>query len=103
MQRLRPELRMELHGEVPRMSRQLRDLHELAVRRSARDAKAVLGERPLVQTVELVAVTVALVDEVAAVDALRERSGRELAGVAAQAHRAAQLVDAEQIAQLLHH
>src|SRR5689334_622317 len=41
-QRMRPrrlglELRVELHGDVPRMIRQLRDLHELAVGRAARD------------------------------------------------------------------
>src|SRR5207302_8412888 len=34
-QRLRLELRMELHGDVPRVRRQLDDLDELAVERSA--------------------------------------------------------------------
>ena len=61
--RLRLELGMELHGEVPRMAGQLGDLDELAVGRSARDPQAVLGERPLVQAVELVAVAMALVDQ----------------------------------------
>src|SRR5262245_5077804 len=32
--RLRLEFGMELHGDIPRMTRQLRDLHELAVGRS---------------------------------------------------------------------
>src|SRR5438067_4859237 len=103
MRRLRLELRMELHGEIPRVLRQFGDLDELAVRRAARDAHAVLRQRALVQAVELVAVTVPLGDRVRPVDALRQRSWRELAGVAAQAHGAAEIVDAEQIAQLVDH
>src|SRR5579862_4503341 len=99
--RLRLELGMELHGEIPRMPGQLGDLDELAVRRTARDAQAVLVERFLVQAVELVAVTMTLVNQRLAVDALRERSRRELARIAPQAHRPAELVDAEQIAQLV--
>src|SRR5438876_6193567 len=54
VQRLRLEFRMELHGEVPRVAGQLRDLDELAVGGASRNAQAVLGERPLVQAVELV-------------------------------------------------
>src|SRR5262245_32122937 len=99
--RLRLEFRMELHGEVPRMTRQLRNLDELAVGRSSRDAQAVLGQRALVEAVELVAMTVALVDERRAVYALRQRSWRQLARVRAKPHGAAQVVDAEQIAQLV--
>src|SRR5262249_37308700 len=72
--RLRLELGMELNREVPRMTRQLGDLHELSVWRSTRDAKPILGQRPLVQAIELVTVTMALVNQVGAVDALRERS-----------------------------
>ena len=44
------------------MARQLGDLDELAVGRSAGDAQAVLGERALVEAVELVAVAMALVN-----------------------------------------
>src|SRR5256886_15639739 len=68
MRRLRLELRMELHGEIPRVLRQFGDLDELAVRRAARDAHAVLRQRALVQAVELVAVTVPLGDRVRPVD-----------------------------------
>ena len=39
-ERLRLELGMELHGDEPRMRRQLRDLDELAVRRAARHASS---------------------------------------------------------------
>src|SRR5262245_21992402 len=92
--RLRLELRMELHGEVPRMAGQFGDLDELAVGGASRDPQAVLGERLLVQAVELVAMPMALVDQARAVHALRQRSGRELARVAAQPHRAAEIVDA---------
>jgi hypothetical protein len=101
--RLRFELGMELHGDVPRVAGQLRDLDELAVGRSPGDAQPVLGERALVQTVELVAVAMALVDQRGAVDALRQRARRQLAGVRAEAHRAAEIVDAEQVAELVDH
>src|SRR6266850_2766070 len=93
--RLRFEFRMELHGEIPRMTGQLGDLDEFAVGRSSGDAQAVLGERALVQAVELVAMTMALVNERRSVHALRQRSGRQLACVGAEAHRAAELVHAE--------
>src|SRR5581483_10695258 len=72
MERLRLEFRMELHREVPRMVGQLGDLDELAVGRAARNPKAVLDERPLVQAVELVAVAMPLVNEGRAVNALRQ-------------------------------
>ncbi|MFN7984203.1 MAG: hypothetical protein U0Q11_20340 [Vicinamibacterales bacterium] len=46
---------------------------------------------------------VTFVDEIRAVDRPGQRAGRELAGVAAQPHRAAELIDTEQIAQLVNH
>ena len=64
LQRLRLELGVELHRDVPGMRRQLDDLDELAVERAADDLEAVLGERLLVEAVELVAVAMALVDDV---------------------------------------
>ena len=85
------------------MARQLRDLHELAVRRPAGNPQTVLDQRPLVQAVELVAVAMALVNEVGSVHALRQRTGRDLARVGAKPHRAAKRVDSEQIAQLVDH
>ena len=94
---------MELHGDVPRMTGQLGDLDELAVRRSTRDAHALFRERRLVEAVELETMAMALVNQVGAVDLAGERVRRQLAGVAAQAHRAAELVDAKQVAQLVDH
>ena len=61
------------------------------------------SKRRLVEAVELEAVAMPLVDERGAVDPLGQRSRRQLAGVAAETHRAAQFVDAEQIAQLVDH
>src|SRR5262245_30446745 len=46
---------------------------------------------------------VALVDEGYAVDPMRQRAGRELARIPAEPHRAAEIVDVEQIAQLVNH
>ena len=103
LERPRLELGMELHGDEPRMAGQLGDLDELAVRRSARDAHALLAQRRLVEAVELEAMAMALGDESRRRTSVRERSGHEVALVAAQAHRAAELVDAEQIAQLVDH
>ena len=68
LERLRLELGMELHGDVPRMRRQFDDLDELAVERPADDVEAVFRQRLLVQAVELVAMAVALVDDVFAVE-----------------------------------
>ena len=62
-QRLRQELRVELHGDVPRVAGQFEDLDELAVGRPARDPGAVLDQDRLVEPVELVPVPVPLVDE----------------------------------------
>src|SRR5262249_59541538 len=71
LERLRLELGVELHGDVPRMRGQLDDLDELAVERAADDLEALVGQRLLVQTVELVAVAVTLVDDIAAVQRVR--------------------------------
>ena len=77
------------------MRSQLRDLDELAVRRAARHAHALFGERLFVQAVELEAVTMPLVDERRAVDPLRQRARRQLACVPSQPHRSAEFVDPE--------
>src|SRR6516225_6780526 len=70
--RLRLELRMKLDGDVPRMVRHLRDLHELAVRRPSGDAKPAIGQRLFVQAVE-----------------------------AAKTHGPTEIIDAKQISQLV--
>ena len=48
-QRLRLELGVELHGDVPRVRRQLDDLDELAVLRAADDLEPGFGQRPFVE------------------------------------------------------
>src|SRR5215204_311764 len=68
LQRLRLELGMELHRHVPRMARQLDDLDELAVLRAADDLEPGFGERALEEAVELVAMTVPLLDQRLAVE-----------------------------------
>ena len=45
IERFRFELRVELHRDVPRMGRELDDLDELPVERSADDLKTVIGQR----------------------------------------------------------
>src|SRR5262245_47257429 len=64
LERLRLELGVKLDGDVVRMIRQLDHLDEFSVERSADDLQAALGQRLLVEAVELVAVPVALVDDV---------------------------------------
>ena len=103
LQRLRFELRMELHRHVPRMLGQLDDLDELSVVRPADDLEATLGERPFEQAVELVAMPVPLVDDRLAVKLAGERSRLQLARVRSEPHRAAEVVDAEQVAKLVDH
>ena len=83
---LRLELRVELHRDVPRVAGQLDDLDELAVERAADDLQALVGQRLLVEAVELVAVAVALVDRRRRRRArCAQRARRQLAGVACRA------------------
>src|SRR5262245_2777490 len=81
LQGLRLELRVVLHGHVPRVLRDLRHLHELAVGRLAGDREPALREAALVGLVELVAMAVPLEDLGRAVDLRRARAGLQLAGV----------------------
>ena len=62
IERLRFELRMELHRDVPRMGRQFDDLDELPIERSPDNLQTVLGQRPFIQAVEFVAMTMSFVD-----------------------------------------
>src|SRR5215813_2575943 len=101
LQRLRLELGMELHRHVPRMRGQLDNLDELPVERSAHDLEALLGQRALVEAVELVAMTVPLVDQIGPVQCVRFRARLELALVRSEPHRPAEIVDAQQVAKLV--
>ena len=62
IERFRFELRVELHRDVPRMGRQFDDLDELPIERSPDNLQTVLGQRPFIQTVEFVAMTMSFVD-----------------------------------------
>ena len=86
LERLRLELRVELHRDVPRMRRQLDDLDELAVERAADDLQALVGQRLLVEAVELVAMAVALVDHLGAIE-LRAPASRASAGTRSEPSR----------------
>src|SRR5687767_2782297 len=98
---LRFELRMELHRDIPGMSRQLNDLHEFAVRGLARNAESLVGEHRFVKTVELVPMPMALEDGSRAVDLFGERPRCQRALVLAQPHRPAEVVNAKQVAELV--
>ena len=71
-QRLRLELRMELHREIPRVPGQFDDFDELAVERTADDFQAMFDQLGFVQTVELVAMPMTLVDDFLAVEPERQ-------------------------------
>ena len=92
---------MELHRDVPRMSGQFDHLHEFSVRRAAGNPQALVGERLLVEAIELVAMTMALVDRRRAVDLLAEGARREHAFILSKAHRAAKIIHTKQISQLV--
>src|SRR5688500_14226782 len=100
-ERLRFELGMELHRHVPRVRRQLDDLDELAVERSADDLELLVGEGILLQAFELVAGPVALADDRLAVEMMGAGAVLQLARIRAEPHRTAEVVDSEQVAQLV--
>src|SRR4029453_15041702 len=80
-QRLRSKLGMKLNSKIPRMRRQFGDLDEFSIRRTARNAQAVFGERAFVETVELVTVAMTLLRLIGSVHPLREGALRRLAAV----------------------
>src|SRR5258706_11889598 len=92
---------MELAADEPRVAGQLDDLHELAIGRRARDVEAAVLELRYVLRVHLVAVPVALFDQLDAVGLARDRAFLQAARVLAEPHRAAEGVDADEVAQLV--
>lgn len=102
LERLRLELRMELHRDVPRMRWQFDDFNELAVERSPDDLQAMIGQRLFIQAIEFVPVSMAFVNDRLTVKLMRSGSGLQFAGIRSQAHRAAKIVHPEQIAQLVY-
>ena len=91
MRLVRPgfEFRVELHADEEVVLRHLDRLDDPAVRRRAADAQPGFGQHRAVVVVELVAVAVALVDVRGAVAARHLGIRRNLAGIAAEAQRAA--------------
>src|ERR1051325_3023362 len=103
MRSARPRLvlRMELAAHEPRVVGQLHDLHELAVGRSARHAQTALLQRRHVLRVHLITMAVPLFDRIRRVRLAGERAVAQERRVLAEAHRAAEGVDADEIAQLV--
>src|SRR5436305_10178286 len=92
---------MELAAEEPRVAFQLDDLHELTVGREAGHAETALLELRHVLGVDLVTMAVAFVDLLDSIRLPRDRTFLQRARILAEPHRAAEGVDADQIAQLV--
>src|SRR3954451_7199108 len=92
---------MELAAEEPRVAFQLDDLDELAVGREAGHAEAAFLELRHVLGIDLVAMAVALVDLLDSICLPRDRTFLQRARILAEAHRAAEGVDADEVAQLV--
>src|SRR6185295_10878991 len=88
--RRRAEFRVKLARYEERMRRQLDHLHQ-PVAREAGEAQPRIHHLLQVAVVELVAVTVPLLDQVGAVDLVRARAVRQPHFLRAEPHRAAQL------------
>src|ERR1700746_1859297 len=101
--RLRFELGMKLAAEEPGMVGRLDDLDVGAIGCAPGDAKSRVHEPLLVIAIEFVAVPVPLAYFKRAVSAMRERTRLDPAGPRSQTHRAAHLVNAQQLAQLINH
>src|SRR5688572_6520558 len=87
--RRRGELGMRLAREEPRVVLQLDHLDQQVVHRLRRDHEAGVLELRAVAVVELVAVAMALADDLLAVQLARERAALEARFLRAEAHRAA--------------
>src|SRR5258708_5080055 len=94
LQRLRLELRMELATQIPRMIRELADFDVYAVGSFPGQAQSVLGQDLFIVAIEFVTMTMTLTDLGLAVGLAGETVFCEQAGIGAQAHGAAPLVDA---------
>src|SRR5258706_4802374 len=87
----RGEFGMELAADEPGMRRQLDHLAQLLPLGEAGDAQALVLQALNVLVVDLVAMTMALVDHVRAVDLAREAPGLERSALSAQTHRPAEI------------
>ena len=84
------EFGMELYADEMPVIRQFHRFYDAPVRRSATQHHAVLGDDFTVIVVKFIAVAMALVNERLAVAGLQQSAGHNLAGIAAQAHGAAE-------------
>src|SRR3989442_1891455 len=87
----RSEFRMELAADEPGVRRQLDHLAQLLALGEAGNAQALVLQSLHVLVVDLVAVAVAFVDHVRAVDLARQAHGLERCALSAQAHRPAEI------------
>src|SRR5258708_18438236 len=87
----RGKLRMKLAADQPGMRRQLDRLAQLLSLGEAGDAQALVLQSLHVLVIDLVAVAVALVDHVRAIDLARKAPGLERGALSAQAHRPAEI------------
>src|SRR5882762_7326060 len=87
----RGEFGMELAADEPGMRRQLDHLAQLLPLGEAGDAQAFVLQALNVLVVDLIAMTMALVDHVRAVGLAREAPGLERRGLSTQPHRPAEI------------
>src|SRR6266571_2956622 len=87
----RGEFWMELAADQPGMRRQLDHFAQLLALGEAGNAQALVLQSLHVLVVDLIAVAVAFVDHVRAVDLAREAPGLERCALSAQAHRPAEI------------
>ena len=71
-ERLRPEFGVKLYSDEPRMIGELNHLDKLPVGRTPRNSKAMLAELVLELSIEFVPVSVALADQLIAIDPMGE-------------------------------
>src|SRR6266478_248885 len=87
----RGEFRVELAADQPGMRRQLDHFAQLLALGEAGNPQALVLQSLHVLVVDLIAVAVAFVDHVRAVDLAREAPGLERGALSAQAHRPAEI------------
>src|SRR5581483_5926780 len=103
LERLRFEFWMELAANEVRMIRQFHHLDVSAVGGRSRNLQPRRSQRLFILAIEFVTMAVALADFGLAVNAMRQRSGFDLASPRAEPHGSAQFFHAAQLAQFVNH
>ena len=101
VERFRTEFWMELNGDEPGVVRELDDLDELAVRRFSGHEESMLREGLLIGPVELVAMPMPFVNDVAVVNLPSTGLLGKLTRILAQSHRAAQVIDGQKVTEFV--